>query len=209
MFKVEKFVTFNNKVVRNAVDKARFKVLRSQGAFLRGVAKRKIRRRKSFKSHSRPGQAPFTHTGKLKKSILYAADSESVIIGPAANWIGKIGALHEFGGVKDVIKPAGFKENYNIGDIGPISVRKYKRERNYLLKVKTKVKYTDTDGSPIAFVKIKSANQAAHSSRVGRRLRIRYGDWVMARYPARPFMGPSLDEVKDKLASFWKDSVKR
>jgi phage gpG-like protein len=76
-------------------EQAQKRVLSKQGAFLRGAARRLIRKRRGA---ARPGQPPHTHTGALKHAILFEVGTDSVVIGPAASSIGELGALHEFGG---------------------------------------------------------------------------------------------------------------
>jgi hypothetical protein len=48
---------------------------------------------------SEPGKPPFTHTGLLRKAILFAFDplAESVVVGPSERIIADIGAVHEHG----------------------------------------------------------------------------------------------------------------
>jgi hypothetical protein len=48
---------------------------------------------------SAPGQPPHTHRGAfLRRAVLYVADENGAIIGPAASLVGTAGAAHEFGG---------------------------------------------------------------------------------------------------------------
>ena len=68
------------KVVR-AVDKAKRQALSKAGAFIRTRARTSIRKRKRI---SQPGQPPSSHTGLLRRFILFGYDrqSDSVVVGP-------------------------------------------------------------------------------------------------------------------------------
>lgn len=72
---------FNSAEIMRAVDKATRKTLSHFGGFVRLVARRSIRRRKSV---SAPGRPPHSHSGLLKKGIFYSYSRarESVVIGP-------------------------------------------------------------------------------------------------------------------------------
>ena len=77
-----KHLFFDSPKVIATVDKTTRRVLSRFGAFVRTVAKRSIRKRKS---HSPPGQPPSSHIGLLKKFIWfgYEPHKHSVVIGPA------------------------------------------------------------------------------------------------------------------------------
>ena len=80
-FKAAKAGFFDRAAVLGAVDRATRKVLSRFGAFVRTTARSSIRRRKNI---SRPGQAPTSWTGLLKKFLFFSFDraSRSVVIGP-------------------------------------------------------------------------------------------------------------------------------
>lgn len=96
---------FDRPAVQAALGRARTKVLKKAGAFVRRGARSSMRRRKK---PSEPGQPPSAHAGKgLKslKTILFAFDSstDSVVVGPMAfNQVNHISvpALHEYGGTQ-------------------------------------------------------------------------------------------------------------
>lgn len=71
------------------------KGLGKAGGAIRKTAERSIRSRKR---PSPPGTPPSTRTKRLRKSILYEVQGNSVFIGPAESLIGPVGAAHEFGG---------------------------------------------------------------------------------------------------------------
>ncbi|MCS7168069.1 MAG: hypothetical protein RMI91_11965 [Gemmatales bacterium] len=72
---------FDRATVQRSVDAGTRRVLSKFGAFLRQRARTSIRKRKGT---SPPGQPPYSHTGLLRKFILFAFDPQrrSVVIGP-------------------------------------------------------------------------------------------------------------------------------
>lgn len=72
---------FDQEKVLRAVDRATARVLSRFGAFVRTRARSSIRKRKRV---SAPGRPPSSHTGLLKRFILFGYDAvrRSVVIGP-------------------------------------------------------------------------------------------------------------------------------
>ena len=72
---------FTSKAVLSATDRATRRVLSRFGAYVRRAAKSSIRKRKAI---SAPGKPPSSHTGLLKRFILFGYDPtrRSVVIGP-------------------------------------------------------------------------------------------------------------------------------
>jgi len=72
---------FTSKAVLSATDRATRRVLSKFGAYVRRAAKSSIRKRKAI---SAPGKPPSSHTGLLKRFILFGYDpaKRSVVIGP-------------------------------------------------------------------------------------------------------------------------------
>ena len=72
---------FTSKAVLSATDRATRRVLSKFGAYVRRTAKSSIRKRKAI---SAPGSPPSSHTGLLKRFILFGYDpsKRSVVIGP-------------------------------------------------------------------------------------------------------------------------------
>ena len=176
-------------VIRYAERAARG-VLRRQGAYLRGVARRLIRRRKAWTA-APPGQPPYTHTGALKRSILYAMGRDNVVIGPTATGIGRIGHTHEFGGVEAAVSAHNRKANWvlALGGHGPVAV--------------------DADGTPVV-AKLRTTRQVQRARRLARTFphEVVPGK-PRRRYPPRPFMGPALRIAEPKLPEFWRDAFRR
>jgi hypothetical protein len=80
-FQAAKGSFFDKPKVKKAVDAGTRRVLSRFGAFVRQRAKTSIRKRKGI---SPPGGPPYSHTGLLRKFILFAYDPtrKSVVIGP-------------------------------------------------------------------------------------------------------------------------------
>ena len=76
-----KALFFDRAAVTRAADQATRTVLSKFGAFVRQTARTSIRKRKSS---SPPGQPPSSHTGLLKRNILFvfSPETRSVVIGP-------------------------------------------------------------------------------------------------------------------------------
>ena len=180
----------NARYVIAATKRAGKQVLARQGAYVRGIAKRKIRRRKNPQKYSAPGTPPFTHTGALKKSILFAASDESAVIGPSYSEIGRIGHTHEFGGTEPAKKSRRKKNNWQlkIGGHGPVALK---------------------SGKPV-MAKLRTSAQVSRAKRIEQD--IPAGMTIgkpRRKYPKRPVMGPALMEARPALPKLWKDSVRK
>jgi hypothetical protein len=95
-----KALFFDRKTVKSAMDRTTRRVLSKFGAFVRTAARSLIRPRKATSNY---GDPPSSHTGKLRKGILfsYEPDKKTVVIGAARFSIGAGDAPHalEHGGV--------------------------------------------------------------------------------------------------------------
>lgn len=116
-----KYVFFDERAVRAALDAGTRKALSKFGAYVRRRAKSSIRKRRRI---SRPGEPPSSHTGKLRKSIYfgYDAQNKSVVVGPTKWSSSNAQALLEYGGRKKTrlyrprpyMRPAFQKELSNL-----------------------------------------------------------------------------------------------
>lgn len=97
-------VKFKPNALVKPVQRGGNKALKKAAAYVRGVARRKVKRRKH--KSSAPGQPPFDH-GHLKSSILFAVDNQNIAayVGPQRT-IGRVNAqgeiapaVLEFGGM--------------------------------------------------------------------------------------------------------------
>lgn len=88
---------FNEKDLIAKAAKASIEVLKRMGAYVRSVARRKVR---ISPNPSRPNSPPHSRSGLLKKAILFGLEkrNNSVLIGPSDKLIGSSLSAHEFGG---------------------------------------------------------------------------------------------------------------
>ena len=79
------------------VAKASVDVLRRMGAYVRSVARRKVR---PGDKPSPAGTPPHSRTGALRRGILFGVERRraSVVVGPSERFVGTSAAAHEFGG---------------------------------------------------------------------------------------------------------------
>lgn len=79
------------------VARASVEILRRMGAYVRTVARRKVR---PGERPSPAGNPPHSRTGALKRGILFGVERRraSVLIGPSERFVGTSMAAHEFGG---------------------------------------------------------------------------------------------------------------
>jgi hypothetical protein len=79
------------------VSKACTGVLKRMGAYVRTVARRKV---KTSDKPSMPGSPPHSKTGALKRGILFGVEKQRkrVVIGPGFRFVGTSMMAHEFGG---------------------------------------------------------------------------------------------------------------
>ena len=79
------------------VAKASVEVLKRMGAYVRTVARRKV---KPGDRPSTPGTPPHSRTGALKRGILFGVEKrqQSVIVGSSEKFVGTSMTAHEFGG---------------------------------------------------------------------------------------------------------------
>ena len=94
---------FDRTKVQRAVDRGKRRALSRAGAFIRQRARTSIRKRKRT---SRPGEQPSSHTGLLRRFILFGYDRqrESVVVGPVGLRRSQAPHVLEFGG-RAVIDP--------------------------------------------------------------------------------------------------------
>lgn len=88
---------FDRPKVRKAVDRGKRRALSRAGAFIRQRARTSIRKRKRS---SRPGEPPSSHTGLLRRFILFGYDRQrdSVVVGPVGFRRSRAPNVLEFGG---------------------------------------------------------------------------------------------------------------
>lgn len=135
-----KSLFFDRPKVRRAVNRGKRRALSRAGTFIRQRAKTSIRKRKRS---SLPGQPPSSHTGLLRKFILFGYDrrSDSVVVGPVGfRRVKRAGAPNvlEFGGRTTVeTKRRGKKKQKRVVRIAarPYMRPALEKERSNLPKV--------------------------------------------------------------------------
>lgn len=203
------------KAVEKAVEKSAPETLSQAGRYNMFVARSLIKQRKNPNKSSAPGTPPHSHKFKanpgFKRTIVYAVapDRKSVVIGPklVRSGLSNVARTHEFGGTQRIrdVDPE-LADGVAIGNTAPVTVVN-KTSRDNVIK-------TDPDPDPrtgrrVVWIKIRTKTQAAHSSRLYKRMTRKYAKYRTVRYPARPYMRPSLELSRPKLAAFWKNSVKK
>ena len=97
---------FDRKAVTDAIGKAKAGVLAKQGAYVRTIARRSMKKKKG---PSKPGTPPNVHEGQIKDFLYFAFDAETdtVVVGPA-----KLGN----GSAPDVLEHGGKIKEFGIYD---------------------------------------------------------------------------------------------
>lgn len=189
-------VVDETKTVRRKTKAATIKSLGRASAYIRGIARRSISTRKS-KKPSQPGKPPRSPTGRLKNAIFFDVDKTKTeaVIGPTLSVVGRIGQTHEFGGEEPPKERRRRKGQFRLeaGGHGPIRVARQKIE---------------------GVAKLVSAAQVRRSRELAASLELPPSvtgepSTKPRKYPARPFMGPALTRSRDRLPTFWKNTLKR
>ena len=94
---MEPVVEFDPDGLVARVTRASLEALRRVGAYVRTVARRKVR---TSPKASLPGQPPNTRRGALRRGLLFGVEKggERVLVGPGFRFVGTSMAAHEFGG---------------------------------------------------------------------------------------------------------------
>ncbi len=185
-----------SRAVKKKMESESFKSLKHAGGAIRKTAIRSVRRRKKASS---PGSAPSTRTGHLKRIIRFETDETSVDVGPTNEFEKTIWPLHEFGGTAKGKKLEDKSKLLKVGDFGPISATAAKKKRS------------GSSGDKVVRVKIQTQAQAARANRIQAEQFGKAAARAAAdrKYPKRPFMGPALQKMRDRLPSYWKGALNR
>lgn len=207
--------------VRRALEEVEPKSLKEAGRLTMRVARGFIRNYGNPDKSSQPGKPPNSHryttrNGKknngFKRTIVYALrpDKKAVWIGPQAviGGLTNFAPTHEFGGVRKVIKgDPNLLNGVKKGDLAPVNVINFNIAFDKVVRVDP---HRDPkNGKKVFWIKIRTKDQAEHSSRLYYRMCLAYNGYGNTRYPARPFMKPSLLAVLPKLPFFWKGVVQK
>jgi len=177
--------------VKHAVKASEIRSLGRAAAYIWGIARRSISKKKG---PSEPGKTPRSPTGRLKGSLAFNVDKAAgeAVIGPARAAIALIGHTHEFGGVEGPKRGRArgrFWKELRLGGAGPIRI----------------------DGKTIVFGRLETMAQVQRAKALAAELPpqvtgARPG--VSRRYPQRPFMRPALQRSRERLPSFWRNSIR-
>ena len=90
-------IEFDEEGLVARIAKAAVDILRRMGAYVRTVARRKVR---TSERPSPAGTPPHSRTGALRRGILFGVEKrrQSVVVGPSERFVGTSMTAHEFGG---------------------------------------------------------------------------------------------------------------
>jgi hypothetical protein len=194
-----KLLFFDTKEIRSKLSEATRKVMSKFGAFVRATARQSI---KTKPTSSAPGQPPHSHTGQLKKGILFGYDErqQSVVVGPVK--------LPKKGNAPEALEKGGEavkrrnprRKDHKIGDRGIMLLRKTNSPASKQVK--------DWSNRPrwVTFGPIRTARQVTHAEKLET---VIWGPkMISGSLRARPYMGPAFEKELPKLPPNWRDSVK-
>lgn len=171
-----------------AVRRANIRTLPRAGAYIRGIARRSIKRRKRLRSL--PGNPPHTRTGRIKHAIRFdlGPARDSVAIGPAREAAGRLWNLLEFGGRRIPEPPPKFTPAVP-GVHAPI-----RRDKHGKL-VRAFIRSADQARRANALISDDLRAKAERNRKAART------------QAARPFMRPALLTAAPDLPDFWRNTV--
>ena len=197
---------FDRQSVIREIGKRQAKVLNEQGRILQRQARSLIKKRKG---PSRPGSAPHSHFGQLKRFLFrkYDSASKSVVVGPeklGAGFYSAPEALEYSGRTKAKKNPR--RVDRKIGDGGVVEIAGRGKKFKNRITVWKSVKDIDGKRRRVAFAKLTTDKMLAHADKLETII------WGPKTIPAmnieaRPFMGPALNLSKDSLAAVWRDQL--
>ena len=195
----------NRVIVETEVERIEFEGLKRNALYLRKAARNSIRRRKS---PSKPGQAPRSVRGDLKRGIQahYERGLGYAVVGPVKfDWGTNAPSVLEFSG-DSVIDNSVVRK---VGDGGEIRVVSgaaagVKRDSSgKFLRASQRGKEV-RPGVRVVYGKIRTQAQADRATRINREI---FGPRRIT-INERPFMAPSLQRSLPKLAPMWSMSVR-
>lgn len=183
--------------------------IRGAAAYLRKVARSRIKWRKNNNTSSPAGSSPNTH-GNLrffKNSIVFSVEGNTAYVGPAAlpgkhGAVKNLGAIHEFGGMFPPVVGTRKRaaRNWDTAKTGPVDIRagemvfiklRSKRQRERAWEIEKE--YATKQGGNRRERELKKLMLLKAAERSGK----------LFCYPARPTMGPSLQRILPELPRFW------
>jgi hypothetical protein len=207
-------ILMNTKAVQRAVNKTAPKTLLQSGRYIWGIARSLIKQRSNPDVSSTPGTPVHSHRNAagagFRKTIVYALapDKKSVVIGPklVSGGLTDLARGHEFGGGRWVNKvDPELSRGVKIGDVAPVTWKHMSRGD---ITVKKDSRPDPRTGRSVQWIRIRTKSQAAHATRLYRRMMKKYREKQFVYYPARPYMRPALELGRSRLSGLWKNSVK-
>jgi len=171
------------------------KVLFKQGAYLKTAMGRSMRYATKKKKASQPGQPPLAHKDNpkgpmLRKLIKFEVDlaGKSVVCGPTAFGRGVVPkVLNEGGTIKT--KPRKAKEDYQIGDFGPIRRSATSAQSRPIVP----------KGEKYVRVELKTAAMVTRSQRLAVTFNAMLPPSVAVSIKPRPFTAPLMTDGGDNF----------
>jgi hypothetical protein len=178
---------------------ATFKSIGQAAGTVRKIASRSIRR---SKNPSKPGNAPNTQTGLLRRAIRYeiSKDKDGAVIGPVNDYAKTIWDALEYGGRTRPRRKLKVHK-HRVGDYGPVEILARRNNGKDAKEWQTR---------DFIRVRLRTAKQAARADRLieaENRVRARLAAKPIE-IKARPFMGPALEKIKARLPAFWRNAIK-
>lgn len=172
------------RAVKAAARAATIRTLPRAGSYIRGIARRSIRRRQKPSS---PGSPPHTRTGNIKRAIRYdlGPARESVAIGPARENAGRIWQTLEYGGrvPYSPLSTAGVA----VGGYG--TIRKGRGKKRGRIRISTPA-------------------QAARALQLLAEENARRRAASLGRIAPRPFMRPALVTAAPAMPQLWRNTIR-
>lgn len=193
---------FDRSKVLAAMDEATHVALLKAGAWVRKVAQRSMRYRKTA---SAPGTPPSARSGQegslLRRFLFFAYDepAKQVVVGPL-----RLGAeadvprLHEYGGTRKAVR----RKPKQVGQTGPISIVD---GGDFKVGPSTRPVKGDPKQRQVVYVRLRTAAMAQKATEIEEML---YAH-LDAKYPPRPYMRPALESSSEMIAKFWANSLGR
>lgn len=197
--------------VKVAVKKATITSLGHAAAYLRKIAVNSIRR---TKKPSAPGEAPHSPTGVLKRGIAYSVEDgrQAAVIGPTRSALGGIAATHEFGGTEPPKQLRSRRFSLHIGGHGPVRNLSAERGSGQSKRFRSAGLVRPwKKGDKLLVVRLNTDLQVERAREVAETIPPSAGGAPSTKtrvYPARPFMGPALAKGRERLPTFWANSIK-
>lgn len=198
-----------NKVAK-AEGKARKRILKRCGAYVRKIARDFVKHRSNPDQYAPPLHSPFDHFG-LKNSIIFDTDDKFAYIGPRyiKRGLANVARLHEFGGeavVKD-IDPE-LWNGVRIGQVAPVTEDHLRKRRHKDAIIRNDMQTDPKSGRKVVWIRIANKRQAKHATRLYHRLMAGSTATKLVKYPPRPYMAPALVKALPTLSSVWKNAIK-